>query len=97
MTATVLNTKIDEVENKIPNDSKYVTIHKFNKFIGKTFDTKLKQAKLVASSSNTVLDLANKNKLKIEKLQTFDSNYFLGKIYFGGDGSQNRFISQYLL
>ena len=76
MTTTVLNTKIDEVENKIPNDSKYVTIHKFNKFIGKTFDTKLKQAKLVASSSNTVLDLANKNKLKTEKLQTFDSNYF---------------------
>ena len=31
VTTTVLNTKISEVENKIPNYEKYVTITEFNK------------------------------------------------------------------
>ena len=31
VTATLLNTKISEVENKIRSSSKYITAHKFNK------------------------------------------------------------------
>ena len=49
-------------------------------------DTKLKQliAKAnLATNSNvgTISQRANKNKEKIEKLQTFDLSYFLGKIF----------------
>ena len=31
VTKTVLNTKISEVENKIPNNDKYITTPEFNK------------------------------------------------------------------
>ena len=31
MTTTVLNTKISEVKNKIPENSKYITTQEFNK------------------------------------------------------------------
>ena len=31
---------------------------------------------------------------KIVKLQTHDLSYFLGKIFFGDDGSQNMFFYQ---
>ena len=31
MTKTVLNTKISEVENKIPDNSKYITTQELNK------------------------------------------------------------------
>ena len=34
MTTTVLNTKISEVENKIPDNSKYITTQEFNKLTG---------------------------------------------------------------
>ena len=69
VTTAVPNTKIGKVKKKIRNDSKYITAPEFNKFTSEIFDAKLKQAKLAASTSlNTVLDLANKNKLKIEKL-----------------------------
>ena len=37
---------------------------------------------------------ANKNKEKIEKLQTFDLSYFLGKNSFDDDGFQNMFVYQ---
>ena len=69
VTTAVRNTKIGKVEKKIRNDSKYVTTPEFKKFTSEIFDAKLKQAKLATSTSlNTVLDFANKNKLKIEKL-----------------------------
>ena len=69
VTTAVPNTKIGKVEKKIRNDSKYITTPEFNKFTSEIFHAKLKQAKLATNTSlNTVLDLANKNKLKIEKL-----------------------------
>ena len=37
VTATVLNTKIREVENKIPNDDKYITPPECNKLTAETF------------------------------------------------------------
>ena len=46
-TATVLNTKISEVENKVSNNSKYITIQEFNNLTAESFAARLKQAKLV--------------------------------------------------
>ena len=44
VTRTVLNTKISEVENKIPDNSKYVTTDDFNKLTAEDFAARLKQA-----------------------------------------------------
>ena len=48
----------------------------------------MKEAAKTLSSktgASNALDLEDKNKKNIEKLQTFDSSYFLGKSYFGDD------------
>ena len=47
MTTTVLNTKISEIENKIPDHAKYITTQEFNKLTAENFEAKLKQAELV--------------------------------------------------
>ena len=47
MTATVLNTKVSEVENKIPNNSLYITTQELDKLTSKNFEARLKQADLV--------------------------------------------------
>ena len=47
MTATVLNTKISDVENKIPDSSKYITTQEFNKATAENLEARLKQADLV--------------------------------------------------
>ena len=44
MTISVLNTKISEVENKIPDNSKYITTHEFDKLTAQNFAARLKQA-----------------------------------------------------
>ena len=44
MTRTVLNTKISEADNKIPDNSKYVTTDDFNKLTAEDFAARLKQA-----------------------------------------------------
>ena len=46
MTTTVLNTKIEEVENKFPDHAEYITTPEFNKFT-ENFTARLKQANLV--------------------------------------------------
>ena len=46
MTTNVLNTKIREAENKIPDNSKYINNQEFNKVTRENF-TRLKQADLV--------------------------------------------------
>ena len=47
MTATVLNTKISEIENNILDNSKCITTQEFNKLTAKDFAANLKQADLV--------------------------------------------------
>ena len=44
------NTKIDEIEKKIPDHDKYITILELNKFLGAIFDERLKQAKLATNN-----------------------------------------------
>ena len=50
-------------------------------------------AKRLASKSQVdiALDLVDKNKEK-KNIQEFDLSYFIGKSYFGNDGSQNYLI-----
>ena len=50
MTTTVLSIKSSEVENKIPDLPKYITIVKFNKFTKGNFTARLKQADLVTKA-----------------------------------------------
>ena len=47
MTTTVLNAKINGVENKNPDHDKYVTTPEFNKLKAESFAGRLKQANLV--------------------------------------------------
>ena len=49
ITATVVNPKISEVENKIPYHVKYIT-QEFNKLTAETFVPRLKQANLVSKT-----------------------------------------------
>ena len=44
MTKAVLNTKISQAENKIPDHAKDITIKEFNKLTTKNFAARLKQA-----------------------------------------------------
>ena len=50
MNKNVLNTEINEVENKIPNHDKYIAIPKFNKLTVESFAARLKQANLVTKT-----------------------------------------------
>ena len=47
MTSTILNTKIGEVWNKIPDHAKYITTQEFNKLTAENFAARLKRADLV--------------------------------------------------
>ena len=47
VTATLLNTKISEVENKIVDNSKYITTQGFNKLTAENFTARFKEAHLV--------------------------------------------------
>ena len=53
MTASALNTKISEIENKIPDHSSHYTTPEFNKLTEENFTARLKQTDLV---SKTVFD-----------------------------------------
>ena len=47
VTTTVLNTKISEAENKIPNHDKYITSPEFNKLTVECCAARLTQANLL--------------------------------------------------
>ena len=47
MGTTVLNTKISEVKNEIPDNSKYITTQECNKLTAENFEARLKQANLM--------------------------------------------------
>ena len=53
MTTNVLNIKISEVENKIPDHAKYITTPEFNKLTEQNFAVRWKQANLI---NKTVFD-----------------------------------------
>ena len=47
MNPTVSNTKIIQIEKKIPDNSKYITTQQFNKLTAENFKVKLMQTGLV--------------------------------------------------
>ena len=75
MTTTVLNAKICEVENKIPDLAKYITTQEFNKLTAENFKERLKQANLVSKTDfdNKVISFSRKitsNKAKYLEIKT---------------------------
>ena len=107
MTTTVLNTKIIEVENKIPNHVKYITTQEFNKLTAENFASRLTQANLVSKADfgNKLITFnrtisSNKTKYlevlkKLDSLTTKGYNFLLSRLYFtSNDGSQNTFVYQ---
>ena len=91
VTTTVLNTEISGIENKIPDNSKYIITQEFNKLTEENFDVRLKQADLVSEidfddkltsfnkqiTSNKIKHLEVQKKLNI--LISKDYNFFLGR------------------
>ena len=89
---------MEEIENKILINNKYITTDDFNKFLGTAFAERLKQAKLrKITDHNTVEHRAIENKEKIKKLQTFGLSYLQGKSNFADDESHHylKFLSIY--
>ena len=73
MTTTVLNTKISEVENKIPDNSKHITTQEFNKLTAENLEARLKQADLV---NKTDFDNKLTNFNKRINSNYLDENFF---------------------
>ena len=104
LTTTVLNTKISEVENKIPNHDKYFTTTELNKLTVENFTARIKQANLVTKSDfdknltsvNRKITSNNTKYLQVQKklnsIITTDC-IFLGRMYFtSNNGSQKTYI-----
>ena len=71
---SVLNTETAEVENKIPDNSKYITPQEFNNFTTGNLAARLRQANLVRKTyfDNKVISCNRKvssNKTKYLKVQ----------------------------
>ena len=105
MTTTVLNTKISDVENKIPNHDKYITTPEFNNLTAERFTARLKQADFenktdfdnkLTSFSRRIISCKTKHseiQKKLNSLISKDYNFFLGINYFTcNDVSQNTFV-----
>ena len=78
-TTAVLNTKATEIENKELDIAGFITTSRLSKI---SFDSRIKEAaKSVARKSqlDNALDIADKSREKIRKLQTFDLSYFNGR------------------
>ena len=105
---TNYNTKVTEIEKKLTyhNDDKYIDTQEFNKLTAEVFNSRVAQAKLITKpdfypklpSLNRKIT-ANKSKHllvenELNKLKTFDSNYFIGKSHFEEDDTQNYLVFQ---
>ena len=89
MTTTVLNTKISEVENKIPDHAKYITTQEINKLTAENFEVKLKQPDFVNKTDfdnkltrfNRRITSNKRKHLEVQKklnsLITKDYNFFI--------------------
>ena len=105
---TDYNTKITDIENKLNNHDhdKYLNTSEFNKVAADLFNARIAQANLITKTDFDAKLLSLNRKItkyrskhllvenKLNKLKTFDSNYFRGKNYFDEDGKQNYYIFQ---
>ena len=101
------NTKTTEVENKLNNHNhdKYIDTSEFNK-LAAVFNARLAQTNLITKtgfdaklSSLTRKSTVNKTKHllvanELNKLKSFDSNYFIGPSHFDEHGTQNYLVFQ---
>ena len=107
VTPSVLNTKISEVENKIPDYAKYIANQELNKSTAENFVARLTQANSVSKTDfdNKLISFnrkftSNKRKylevlIKLNNLTTKYYNFLLGRMYFtSNDGSQITFVNQ---
>ena len=107
VTTTVLNIKIGDRANKIPDHAKCIITQEFNRSTRKNFASRIKQANLVNKTDfDNKYEIINSkitsNKTKFSQvLKTLDSltaklyNFFIGRMYFtSNDGIQNTFIYQ---
>ena len=87
------DTKIDEIEKKIPDHGKYIIAQEFNKLRADSFATRLKKSNLASKNISEFINsfnldekaekLATKAELKSEKgkimkFQTYYSSLFIG-------------------
>ena len=102
------NSKITDTENKLNNHNhdKYIDTSEFNKLAPDVFNARLTQANLIAKKDfDAKLSSLNRkitqNKTKyllvkneLNKLNTFDLSYSIGKSHFDEDGTQNYSVFQ---
>ena len=69
-----MNTKIDEIEKKIPNHDKYITTKQFNELTWETFAARLRQADLL--SKNDIDDFIKKTYFDEKLLNISKKSYF---------------------
>ena len=105
---TDYSTKITEIEHKLNNHNhdKYIDTPELNNLAGDVFNARLAQANLKTKTDFDAKFLVlnrkiTKNKTdhllvqnELNKLKTFDSDYFIGKSQFEEDGVQNYFVFQ---
>ena len=107
MTKVILNTKISEVKNKIPNHDKYITIPEFSKLSAESYAARLMRADLLRKTDfdnkqTSFNEQITSNKAKhlkalkkLSSLITKDYNFSLGRMYFtSNDKSRNMFVYQ---
>ena len=91
-TKPALNTKVTEIENRIPDTTVFITIPEFERFVKIIFDARMKEAaKSLATNGDitNALNLKEENRRITKRLDAYDSGYFIGKSYFGDVELQN--------
>ena len=100
LVSDMLNTKSAETGNNVPDTTSFIYTSEFKRLTKISFDVRIKEiAKSFASESqvDNALEIADKNREKIKKLQTTDFSCFTGKNYFENDGSPNITLLQMVL
>ena len=104
MTVTILNTKVSEVENKIPNHNKYIATPEFKKLMAENFTKRLKQVNLVnktdldkrLTSFNGKITSNSTKYLEVQKkLNNLITNDYILQVMT--DLKMHLFINQYLI
>ena len=105
---TDYNTKVTEIENKLINHNldKYIDTSEFDTLANNFFNARLAQANSITkidfdAKLSNLNRKTTQNKSKhllveneLNKLNTFDSGYFIGKSHFEEDGTQNFLVFQ---
>ena len=107
VTTAVLNTKISEVKDRVPDHSKYITTQELNKLTAENVAARLTQANLVNKTDfdNKLIRFnrkytSSKTKYlkvlgKLNSLPAKDYDLISDRMYFTSNGgSQNTFVSQ---